>query len=407
MREHQEREHGHDHGHAASAHDSHAAAAPGRASRVDEEQAGGAHWEDLVAPDWEELSSAEGEHVLQSIHASPSVSEDEEHDDDGAELETEAEHEPEADAEETEAEGGVVHAKAAVSAAPVTAAKVSAKAAKKHKHHIAHSAYITSHSKAMRNFHYKPSAEITNTQSEHYGAPNTYGTNHVPKAAKKLLLSTISVDIDTVVGANPKTGVVLVFHKTHAKIHGKTHTVPSGDRTGWVKVQQLPPKARNKIAHHQHGLRKKLAHGKGSGHRAKLKGKAHQFEITNPDTISADYGDFPIRGSSSDGGTPLGAYTTGPRYGTDVVVGVWNPPGSGDGHERFGGTGGIRAFLPATDPNFRFRLTTVPHVTVWDKKGTHWSKWCYVEARLGGQQIYCWLLQSWTSPNGPGHNFRV
>jgi hypothetical protein len=42
---------------------------------------------------------------------------------------------------------------------------------------------------------------------------------------------------------------------------------------------------------------------------------------------------------------------------------------------------------------------------ITDTTGRGTSTWRYVRAPLNGEQIFCWLLQSWRTPNGNGSNF--
>lgn len=44
-------------------------------------------------------------------------------------------------------------------------------------------------------------------------------------------------------------------------------------------------------------------------------------------------------------------------------------------------------------------------MTVPDASNRATSVWCYVQAMVKGEPIYCWLLRSWTTPTGKGHNF--
>jgi hypothetical protein len=145
-------------------------------------------------------------------------------------------------------------------------------------------------------------------------------------------------------------------------------------------------------------VRHELAHGKGSGHKAKVKGHLHEFHLRKPETITDD--SFIVQGGGDE--TSIGNYTHRPeRYG-DVIIGVWNPPGSGAHGKRFGGSGGIRAFFPLTQ---KFHVTEVAPMHVHDVSGNHSSTWRYIAARLNHDTVYCWVLQSWTSPSGHGQNF--
>lgn len=130
--------------------------------------------------------------------------------------------------------------------------------------------------------------------------------------------------------------------------------------------------------------------------------KKRPVRSTPPGQVDQEqpYYNFRVRGGKET--TSLGNYTHNPRLYGDIVVGTWNPAGSGAGGKRFVGSGGIRAFLPLTA---QFKLTTVPAVTVPDASNRATSIWRYVQATLKGETIYCWLLQSWTTPKGSGHNF--
>jgi hypothetical protein len=280
------------------------------------------------------------------------------------------------------------------------------------------SAYATSHRKNMKNYRFRSGTRITNTVSTaggvedvrrgDFGAPNEYHPEKVPRKDRGTLLKTVSVDIGTVVGGSKRTryrsGWVLVFHRGVIR-SGRSSTTPySGDHTGWIQVKQLPDGARNTIAASEDALRPKLRRGKGSGHAADATGDLRGFSFSNIDMLfnkkSPMYYNFLVQGSKET--TRLGNYTHHSRLYGDIVVGTWNPPGSGSGGKRFGGSGGIRAFLPLTA---QFKLTTVPALTVPDASNRATSVWRYVQATVKGETIYCWLLQSWTTPSGNGHNF--
>jgi hypothetical protein len=312
-----------------------------------------------MQPVGEQISREDGERMLAGIEAMPKAE---------AGFETEA---------ETEAETEVEAAKAGAH------------------HGVPHSAYATAHRKEMRNYHFRAGTTITNTAGTDFGAPNTYAPDKVEGTAadKRTVLHTISVDISTVVN-----GWVLVFHKTHVTHGHHTASLYSGDHTGWIRVRQLPEHARHAIAAFQHAERRRLAHGKGSGHRAPTTGARRTFDITRPETLTDD--SFLVRGGGDT--TSIGNYTHRPaRYG-DVIIGVWNPPGSGADGKRFGGSGGIRAFFPLDQ---KFHLTDVAPMHVADVTGTGTSTWRYLAATVGHDWVYCWVLERWHGPSGSGHNF--
>jgi hypothetical protein len=345
--------------------------APGKQTRVEE-----------VLEPAEMITREDGERMVAGMEAVPRIEAEAEAEAEtgiGSEAEAEAEAEPETAPEARTKAESEAHAK---------------QAGHHHHHGVPHSAYATEHRKLMRNYRYEAGALIENLAGEDFGAPNTYKPDAVPHAYQAKILHTVSVDISTVVG-----GWVLVFHKTYAKLPGhKTKKVLSGDHTGWIRIHQLPKSAQHAIAHVQHRLRHELAHGKGSGHKAKVKGHLHEFHLRKPETITDD--SFLVRGGGDE--TSIGNYTHRPsRYG-DVIIGVWNPPGSGAHGKRFGGSGGIRAFFPLTQ---KFHVTEVAPMHVHDVTGNHSSTWRYIAARLNHDTIYCWVLQSWTSPSGDGQNF--
>lgn len=382
--------------------------APGRTSRVQAEAAdddigaaepmfaGGAAWED-IAPE-------EGEQMALGLAPSPSP-------DEGGDLEADdfLDEDLEAAGEDAEGEDG------ASDGAPEAGA---AAAKRKPRRAVPSSAYATSHGKEMRNYRYRPGTRVTNTVSTaggvtseeegDFGAPNEYKPSKVPRRYASQLLNTVSVDIGTVVGGKaPRyaNGWALVFHKSFIERgRGKRVKVDTGDHTGWIRVRQLASSAARALARHQTQVRRELSRGKGSGHQAKVKGSPQTFSIQNEQMLTDEdaksFFEFRIQGGSDS--TPLGNYTLRPaRYG-DVIIGVWNPPGSGASGKRFGGSGGIRAFFPL---NTSFRLADTGAMQIADTTGTGTSTWRYVRAQLNGETIYCWLLQSWRTPKGSGQNF--
>jgi hypothetical protein len=148
---------------------------------------------------------------------------------------------------------------------------------------------------------------------------------------------------------------------------------------------------------------------RGSGHVAPIKPKSElaskkntfEFDVQNEQSL---YGDTTFKILGGGGDTPLGNYTLKPKNYGNAIVGVWNPPGSGSGGARFDGSGGIRAFLPVK--NTKFQICDVAPMTIKDETGKGTSEWYYVTTRLNGESIYCWLLQSWKTPDGNvGQNF--
>jgi len=285
----------------------------------------------------------------------------------------------------------------------------------------AESAYATRHNKVMRNFAFRPGTTITNTAATatgdgDFGAPNTDPNelDDVKSRGKEreTLLKTVSVDISTVVGGKPadqyRDGWVLTFHKTQIQRGKKRVRADSGDHTGWIRVGDLSSHGIAAVAKYQRKMRKELARGKGSGHRAKVRGPAKTIAPTNPTSINgngsprpADYFKFKVRGGSAE--TSVGNYTVNPkRYGSNIIIGVWNPPGSGADGERFGGSGGVRAFVPI---GREIRLAATRALTIPDVTGTATATWRYVRVMLDNDPVYCWLLESWKTPKGGGSNF--
>jgi hypothetical protein len=401
---------------------------------------------------WEEIGPDEGERMVESIEPAPGDAADEAADETAHEGPGEAASEA---AEDSAAEPGA-HETAAgeAEAAPSTAADPAAAAIEDHapdsaarrsageattsgapapiaetaraagrtrrrKPSVPSSAYATSHRKNLQNYRFRAGTRVTNTGSTaggvedvergDFGAPNEYSPGKVPKKYRGTLLKTVSVDIGTLVGGSKRTryrsGWVLVFHRGVIRNGRRSATPYSGDHTGWIQVKQLPDRARAKIVASETALRPKLRRGKGSGHAADATGDRRGFAFSNPDMLfnkkkSPTYYDFRIQGGKET--TSLGNYTHHPSLYGDIVVGTWNPPGSGAGGKRFDGSGGIRAFLPLTA---QFKLTTVPALTVPDASNRATSVWRYIQATVKGETIYCWLLQSWTTPAGSGHNF--
>lgn len=322
-------------------------------------------------------------------------------------------------------------------------AKPVATAAKSRKKKIPSSAYATEHGKEMRNFKFIGTPTVTNTFGMGFGGPNTYDVDPRPideqikalkdqlaaattmkerKALQQALLerknekkygpkirNMVSVDIGTVVGGKaPKflEGWALVFHKTYVKVRGKNIRLNSHDHTGWIRVEKLVPRGRKAVAKFQKRLRAELRNPKkkGSGHVAKVKGGALTFDVQGAETIRDDQA-FRIAGGSAS--TPLGNYTHNPdRYG-DVIIGVWNPPGSGADGKRFSGSGGVRAFLKKADDQ-TFHLCKVAPMIIRDITGKGTSTWRYVRAEVNNEQVFCWVLEKWKTPKGKtGQNFRV
>lgn len=333
------------------------------------------------------IATDEGEQLLAAMRPSPERTDDGDHEE--PELEA-READADVDGEAELDDGG---------GKDVTAPRVAEK--RRSGHRVPTSRYATEHGKVMRNFRFKSGTRVSNTVGGDFGAPNSYKPSKVERF-KHEILHTVSVDIGTVVGGKkPKflSGWVLVFHKTYVRRHGDDIKVDTGDHTGWIKVSQLGAHGRASVAKHQRKLRRRLAHGAGAGHRARIKGKPHTFDIKNNAMLDSDKV-FRIKGGS--GSTPLGNYTHRPdRYG-DVIIGTWNPPGSGAGGARFGGSGGIRAFLPLTQ---QFYLCDVAPMHVTDTTGTGTSTWRYVRANVNHERIYCWVLQRWSTRTGSGQNF--
>jgi hypothetical protein len=272
----------------------------------------------------------------------------------------------------------------------------------------ARSAYATRHDKVMRNYRFKTGTLITNTTDTEY-RPNRSSKElrKLPGNERRTLLNTISVDIGTVIGGSKRDGYasgwVLVFKSTHIKRGGKKVKVPSGDHTGWIRVNRLAGDARKALAAHQRVVRRRLRQGKGAGHAAPLETKKRRFAVENRTTLWRDTA-FMIQGGGGD--TPLGNYTHRPgRYG-DVIIGVWNPPGSGSAAGRFSGSGGIRAFFPL-DQEFQL-AKDAGAIEIQDTSGRGRSHWRYIGAELNGETIYCWLLERWQTRHGDkGHNFTL
>ena len=381
------------------------------------------------------ISSTEGTQMIAAIQPSPMIEneeaelEDEEHDDETAAIGRE-QHANDAQADappaENDGEGTSVATAAAAKRKPSAKSKVPS------------SKYATAHGKEMKNFTFKSDAKITNLAGLDFGAPDTFDTTPLDqqlsywkgklaaatttKERKRIqtiigdikrqekfgpaIRNTVSVDLGTAVGfrpgkrGKPPQGFVLAFHKTFIKRGGKTIRLDSNDHTGWIPIAKLGERGQKAGTKVEKKLTETLAKGKGSGHRAPLKDrKPHTFAGANAAVIAGDDA-FRIKGGSAS--TPLGNYTVNSeRYG-DVIIGVWNPPGSGAGGKRFSGSGGIRAFFPLDQ---KFFLCDVGGMTVEDTKGTSTSTWRYVYARIQNEPVYCWLLQNWTTPQGSGHNF--
>jgi hypothetical protein len=364
---------------------------PGRATRVQAETDDKAELFD--GAQWEELPAARGEQMLASLAPTPTA--DESSDEDAEVSDGRGDRDTEA---------------------PEPTASASRRRRK-----VPESAYATRHNKVMRNFAFRPGTTITNTAATaggdgDFGAPNTDPNelDDVKSRGKEreTLLETVSVDISTVVGGKPgnqyRDGWVLTFHKTQIKRGTKRVRADSGDHTGWIRVGDLSSRGIAAVARYQKKMRKELSRGKGSGHRAKVRGPAKTIAPVNPTSINgngsprpADYFKFKVRGGSAE--TSVGNYTVNPkRYGSNIIIGVWNPPGSGADGERFGGSGGVRAFVPLGK---EIRLAATNALTIPDVTGTATATWRYVRVVLEGQPVFCWLLESWTTPKGGGSNF--
>ncbi|HEY5935609.1 MAG TPA: hypothetical protein VIU61_13260 [Kofleriaceae bacterium] len=342
---------------------------------------------------WEELSPARGEQMLAGLAPAPGAPDLDEDSDEDAEVRDDRDAADEAESSEP-----------------------TASAARRPR--VPGSAFATQHNKVMRNFAFRPGTTITNTTADadgDFGGPNT-DPNELDDVKsrgreRKTLLKTVSVDISTVVGgkrANQfRDGWVLTFHKTQIKRGKKRVRADSGDHTGWIRVGDLSSRGIAAVAKYQQKMRKELGRGKGSGHKAKVRGPAKTIAPTNPASINgnaprpADYFKFKVRGGSAE--TSLGNYTVNPkRYGSGVIIGVWNPPGSGADGKRFGGSGGVRAFVPI---GTEIRLAATRALTIPDVTGTATATWRYVRVVLDNQPVYCWLLESWQTPKGSGSNF--
>lgn len=395
-------------------------AAPGRSTRVQAE-----YDDDPVAAEpmfpgeasWEDIDPDEGEHMLRDLAPSPGPDDTSEGSAGPDALDGAAEgsdHAPGAsddgdDLEAPAAEAAADNDELAPANAPIGGGSSSKSAAGPGK--VPGSPYATSHRKEMRNYRFKPGTRITNTvpgdEGGTFGPPNTYHPEAVLDRYRDFLLRTVSVDIGTVVGGKPPRyldGWVLVFHKYVPKGKRKFGKLDTGDHTGWIRVRQLASSAIKSLSAYQDKVRRTLTSGKGSGHAAQVTGGPRKLHPVNHDIIanprSARYFAFTVLGGSDD--TNLGNYTLRPeRYG-NVIVGVWNPPGSGAGGQRFGGSGGIRAFLPLET---RFLLARTAPIEIADRSGQATSTWHYVRARVNNERIFCWVLQSWRTPEGSGSNF--
>lgn len=306
--------------------------------------------------------------------------------------------EPEAhEAPAERAAGSVEPAAEPAAAAPATAAPVAAAARSQPKG--VPGGYAGEHRKEIRSYPFRGKGPtITNTVGESFGKPD----RDEPKVAD----GKISVDIATVVGGkasnNYQGGFVLVFHRRGGPVTKDNPKRHSGDHTGWVKVAQLPKVAQREIAAFQTTQRKELRiERKAPGHRAALDGKTYTFQISNNRLLvdKADPGhvDFRIGGGKSS--TPLANYTLNPPTYGDIIVGCWNPPGSGAGSTAFIGSGGIRAFLPLGTT--LYGCAVADHVvTEQQDRGT--AKFMYVRAKVNHEDVFMWVLRTWTYTRADG-----
>ena len=232
----------------------------------------------------------------------------------------------------------------------------------------------------------------------------------------------ISVDIGTVVGsrsANYKNAYVLVWHTRKGAddrkaADGKALNPKkrSADPTGWIKVGKLPKKARDEIAAFQNKERKAQTRGTGPGHKAATTSLTMTLAPVNPTGITEKFVPRPapqtpleafrIKGGGVDAetgtpsSTPCGNYTKNDRYG-ETIVGVWNPPGStGSNGVPNTGSGGIRVFVPIGTTLQICDVAPVQVANFDTAVGTGTSTWVYVTAKINREQLYFWILRSWT-----------